>query len=390
MPLPLEQFSVLDLTQARSGPAAVRQLADWGARTLMVENPGGGSDVIGDRDGSDFQNLHRNKKSIALDLKRKEGREIFLRLARDADVVVENFRPDVKARLGIDYETLRHLNPRLVYASISGFGQEGPYRDRPGFDQIIQGMGGMMSVTGAPGQGPMRAGAAISDMAAGLYCAIGVLTALLERNVSGVGRWVQVSLLGAQIGMLDFQAARWLMDRKVPGQAGNDHPTGAPMGLFLTRDGHVNIGAAGQEMFSRLCKALDRPDLYEDQRFRSGGARVRNRDALNAEVNRTTEDWLSVDLIEALNAAGVPCGPVYSLDQTFADPHVRTMDLSARADHPTKGPVELVGQPVAFAGVPFVIRSTAPRLGEHTNETLRSLGLSVDEIGELKASKVVA
>jgi formyl-CoA transferase len=248
----------------------------------------------------------------------------------------------------------------------------------------------MMSVTGAPGQGPMRAGAAISDVAAGLYCAIGILTALLERNVTGVGRWVQVSLLGAQVGMLDFQAARWLMDHKVPEQAGNDHPTGSPMGLFRTRDGHVNIGAAGQEMFRRLCTALGRQDLYEDQRFRSGGSRVRNRESLSAEVNRATEAWASADLIEALNEAGVPCGPVYSLDQTFEDPHVKTMGLAARAEHPTKGPVELVGQPVAFAGSPFVIRSAAPSLGEHTDETLRGLGLNASEIAALKTAKVVA
>ncbi len=387
MPLPLETFSVLDLTQARAGPAAVRQLADWGARTLMIEKPGG-EDLIGRREGSDFQNLHRNKRSLALDLKQTEGREIFLRLVRDADVVVENFRPDVKDRLGIDFETLRQINPRLVYASISGFGQEGPYRFRPGLDQIIQGMGGMMSVTGAPGQGPMRAGAAISDMAAGLYCAIGVLTALLERNVTGVGRWVQVSLLGAQIGMLDFQAARWLMDRDVPGQAGNDHPTGAGMGLFEASDGLVNIAATGARLQGLFCSALGAEPLRAASRM--GEGRAADREALNAAINAVTRTWTCDELIERLNAVGVPCGPVYSLDQTFADPQVRTMDIAAPATHPTRGPIEMVGQPIAFEGEPFVIRSTAPGLGEHTDETLRGLGMDDSQIAALRSARIVA
>ena len=389
MPLPLESFSVLDLTQARAGPAAVRQLADWGARTLMIEKPVR-EDVIGHRDGSDFQNLHRNKKSLALDLKQSEGREIFLSLVKGTDVVVENFRPDVKDRLGIDYESLRQINPRLVYASISGFGQEGPYRLRPGLDQIIQGMGGMMSVTGEPGHGPMRAGAAISDMAAGLYCAIGVLTALLERNVTGVGRWVQVSLLGAQIGMLDFQAARWLMDHEVPGQAGNNHPTAAGMGLFEASDGLVNIAAGGNRMFGLLCTALEAETLEADPRFQSSAGRNANREALNAGITAATKTRTCGELIERLNAVGVPCGPVYSLDQTFGDPQVRTMDIAAPGLHPTRGPIEMVGQPVAFAGDPFVVRSTAPGLGEHTDETLRSLGMDDSRIEALRSARIVA
>jgi len=388
MALPLENYRVIDLTQARSGPAAVRQLADWGARTLMVENPRNTGDVIGRREGSDFQNLHRNKKSLALDLKRPEGREIFLRLVRDADVLVENFRPQVKRALGIDFETLHAINPRLVYASISGFGQEGPYRDRPGLDQIVQGMGGLMSVTGVPGEGPMRAGAAISDMAAGLYCAIGVLTALLERQVTGVGRWVQVSLLGAQIGMLDFQAARWLLDGEVPEPVGNDHPTAAPMGLFPASDGHVNIAAAGEAMFGRFCAALA-PDLPKDPRFQSSGDRVRHRAALNAVVGEITRRRSSAELIEVLNAAGVPCGPVYAMDQVFADPQVRFSGIAAPAQHPTDGPVQLVGQPIAFEGAPFVVRSTAPRLGEHTEETLRGLDLDEGQIAALRGAGVV-
>jgi len=389
-PLPLEHLTVLDLTQARAGPAAVRQLADWGAQTLMIENPAGGEGVIGHREGADFQNLHRNKRSLALDLKRPEGRRIFLRLAQQADAVVENFRPDVKSRLGIDYEAVRRINPRLVYASISGFGQEGPYRDRQGLDQIVQGMGGLMSVTGEPGRGPMRAGAAISDIAAGLYCASGILTALVERERTGVGRWVQVDLLGAQIGVMDFQAARWLVNRDVPGQVGNDHPTIAPMGLFQSSDGHVNVAAGGQRMFARLCAAIGREDLCGDPQFDSGKARLRNRAAVNAEIGRAIRTRTSAEWVELLNEAGVPCGPVYSVDQTFEDPHVKTTGMAAPAVHPTKGPIALVGQPVRFAGLPFAVRSAAPRLSEHTDEVLQGLGMSEREIEGLKGEGIVA
>ena len=261
-PLPLSRFKVIDLTRVRAGPTAVRQLADWGAEVIKIEAPPvPGEGLGGPRHGPDFQNLHRNKRSLTLDLKAPEGIEIFRKLVRDADVVVENYRPDVKTRLGIDYEALKAINPRLVYASISGFGQSGPYRDRPGFDQIAQGMGGLMSITGLPGQGPVRVGIPVADLSAGIFCAMGILVALLEREVSGQGQWVESSLLAAQIAMLDFQAARWLIAREVPEQAGNDHPTSIPTGVFRTRDGHINIASAGDEIFHRLCRALDAPGL---------------------------------------------------------------------------------------------------------------------------------
>lgn len=230
---PLARFRVLDLTRLRSGPTAVRQLGDWGAEIIKIETPEalGVSDGWGDsRLGPDFQNLHRNKKSLTLNLKDPEGLAIFKKMADTADVVIENFRPDVKFRLGIDYETLKQSNPRLVYASVSGFGQDGPYAKRPGYDQIVQGMGGLMAVTGLPGQGPVRAGIAVADSATGLYCALGILTALLEREESGLGQWVQTSLLESMIGMLDFQAARWLIGKEIPEQAGNDHPTSIRQG----------------------------------------------------------------------------------------------------------------------------------------------------------------
>src|ERR1051326_6929663 len=286
-PMPLSRFTVLDLTRVRAGPTAVRQLADWGAKVIKIETPhepGAGEAMGGPRHGPDFQNLHRNKRSLTLDLKSADGIEIFRKLVRGADVLVENYRPDVKTRLGIDYAALKALNPRLVYGSISGFGQSGPYRDRPGFDQIAQGMGGLMSITGLPGQGPVRVGIPVADLSAGIFCAMGILVALLEREVSGQGQWVESSLLAAQIAMLDFQAARWLIAREVPEQAGNDHPTSIPTGVFRTRDGYINIASAGDDIFRRLCQALDRPDLADHPDYQGGRDRSKNRKSLNAAI----------------------------------------------------------------------------------------------------------
>src|SRR6202046_272267 len=279
--MPLARFKVLDLTRVRAGPTCVRQLADWGAQVIKIEAPPSpGEGLGGPRLGPDFQNLHRNKRSLTLDLKAPDGIEIFRKLVRDADVVVENYRPDVKDRLGIGFEALAARNPRLIYASISGFGQDGPYRDRPGFDQIAQGMGGLMSITGEPGRGPMRVGIPVADLTAGIFAAMGILIALLEREQSGEGQWVKSSLLGAQISMLDFQAARWTIGKEVPGQAGNNHPTSIPTGVFATADGYINIAAAGDDIYRRLCKAMGAGALAGGARCGTGRARSQNRDAL--------------------------------------------------------------------------------------------------------------
>lgn len=388
MSLPLSRFKVLDLTRVRSGPTAVRQFADWGADVIMVEPKAGEGEIVGDRDGSDFQNLNRNKRSIALDLKSAEGREVFLRLARDADVLFENFRPEVKNRLGIDYETLNAINPRLVYVSISGFGQEGPYASRPGLDQVIQGLGGLMSVTGLPGQGPVRTGIAVADTSAGLFAAMGAMTALLEREVTGRGSWVRTSLLQAQIAVLDFQAARWLIDGKVPEQAGNDHPTAVPMGLFETSDGVVNIAAAGEAMFRTFCIAIGEPDLAEDPRFK-GMARRDNREALNAKIAGILITRPAAYWIESLNAAGVPCGPVNRMDEVFADPQVASLNIAqplARADGSV---MNLVGQPIEISGADPKPRTVAPAKGEHTDQILGAAGYSPEDIADLRARGVI-
>ena len=387
--LPLARFKVIDLTRARAGPTAVRQLADWGADVLKVEAPDDAATEVGSRHGFDFQNLHRNKRSLTLDLKAPEGREILKRLVERADVIVENYRPDVKHRLGIDYESLRVINPRLVYASISGFGQTGPYADRPGLDQIAQGMGGLMSITGLQGQGPVRVGIAIADMTAGIFCAMGILVALLEREESGAGQWVQSSLLAAQIAMLDFQAARWLLAKEVPEQAGNNHPTAIPTGVFATSDGHINIAAAGPELFARFCKAAGAEHLTSDPAYASGRARSKNRDQLNAAIEAITRTKSSADWIEVLNAAGVPCGPIYKMDEVFADPQVRHIGIARAVDHPQLGREELVGQAVELSRTPWALRTATPEKGAHTDEVLGALGYDAAAIASLRERGVV-
>ena len=387
--LPLARFKVIDLTRVRAGPTAVRQLADWGADVIKVEAPAGDAGLGGARLGPDFQNLHRNKRSITLDLKQPEGLEILKRLVRDADVVVENYRPDVKFRLGVDYESLRAINPRLVYASVSGFGQDGPYRDRPGFDQIAQGMGGLMSITGLPGQGPVRVGIPVADLTAGIFAAMGVLIALLEREESGEGQWVQSSLLAAQIAMLDFQAARWLIANEIPGQAGNNHPTSIPTGVFRTADGHINIAAAGDEIYRRLCNALGAEHLAIDPSYATDKARSDNRDRLNAAIEAITLHRPSAEWIERLNAAGVPSGPIYRMDEVFADPQVRHIGIATPVEHQKLGHIELVGQAITLSRTPWELRTATPEAGQHTDSVLRELGYSDADISTLRERKVV-
>ncbi len=383
---------LLDLTRVRAGPSCVRQFADFGADVIKIESPPGvdpNEGMGGARSGSDFQNLHRNKRAITLNLKLAEGKEVFARLARTADVVVENYRPDVKFRLGVDYASLEKINPRIILASISGFGQDGPYAERPGFDQIAQGMSGLMSVTGFPGQGPVRTGAAIADVSAGLIAALGVMTALIERERSGRGQWVQSSLLHAGITLLDFQAARYLKEGEVPPQVGNDHPTSMPTSAYKTADGHINVAASGDGMWQRLCKAIGREALLERPEFKDQPARAKNRVALNAELNAALAQKSSAQWIDALNQAGVPCGPIYAMDQVFADPQVQHIQAAAEVRHPKLGRFRVVNQAARLSRTPASMASATPELGEHTDEVLAEVGYSAAEIAGLRDRKVV-
>jgi crotonobetainyl-CoA:carnitine CoA-transferase CaiB-like acyl-CoA transferase len=395
MPFPraskaLARFTVLDLTRVRAGPTCVRQLADWGANVIKIESPPGVEDQMGGpREGSDFQNLHRNKRSMTLNLKSPEGLAAFKRMAKKADVVVENFRPDVKKRLGIEYKTLSRINPRLVYASISGFGQTGPYANRPGFDQIAQGMGGLMSITGLPGQGPVRAGIPIADLTAGLFASLGILVALLEREKSKKGQYIQTSLLQAQIFMLDFQGSRYLVNGEVPKQAGNNHPTSIPTGVFKTKDGYINIATAGQKTWQRFCEAVSATALMAKAEYKTPEARSKNRDALSAEIDNYLAGATSAEWVDRLNKAGVPSGPIYSIDQVFADPQVQHLGIVQAVTRKDKSKMRLLGQPVVLSRTPSRLTARPPGLGEHTDAILKEFGFKAREIAALHQAKAL-
>ncbi|MGH7081370.1 MAG: CaiB/BaiF CoA transferase family protein [Acetobacteraceae bacterium] len=388
--LPLSTLTVLDLTLARAGPTAVRHLADWGAKVIRIEPPSTSSEgIAGDRDGPDFQNLHRNKRMIALNLKTSAGHAAFMRLAAKADVIVENMRAGVKHRLGIAYEDVRALNPRIVYASISGFGQDGPYGSRAGVDQIAQGMGGLMSITGLSGQGPVRVGIPIADLTAGNLLALGVMVALYERERTGVGRWVQTSLLEAQVFMLDFQATRWLMKHEVAPQAGNDHPTGIPTGVFPASDGLINIAASSARLWGRFCEAIGRPEWKAKEGWQTQQGRSAARAAINAAIAEVTREKPASHWIELFAEAGIPCGPINTIDKVFADPQVGHLGMARAVTHPRLGRIELVGSAISLSGVPKEIRSPTPEAGQHTEEVLREVGFSDAEITGMRAEGAI-
>jgi crotonobetainyl-CoA:carnitine CoA-transferase CaiB-like acyl-CoA transferase len=386
----LQRFQVIDLTQVRAGPTACRQLADWGADVIQVQMPEHmrGDDTLGGQDGSDYQYTHRNKRSITLNLKQPEGIVTLKRLIAQADVVVENFRPDVKFRLGIDYETLSADNPGLVYASISGFGQTGPLAERPGFDQIAQGMGGLMSVTGLPGSGPVRVGIPIADLCAGIFAAQGILVALLERESSGKGQWVQTSLLQAMVYMMDFQTARYTIDGEVPAQAGNFHPTSIPTGAYKARDGYLNIAVFGSKIWERFCQILGAAEWVTDERYHDKAARSVNRDSLNAEINQRLATHDRSYWIRQFNEGGVACGLISDMREVFEEPQLQHLDMVKEVESSRLGPQRLVGQPMHLERTPSTIVRAAPRRGEHTEEVLLELGLGRDELARMKAAGV--
>ena len=389
---PLSRFTIIDLTRVRSGPTAVRHLADWGANVVKIEAPAAvdkSKGMGGARNGSDYQNIHRNKRSLTLNLKEIAGHDILMKLVETADVVVENYRPDVKQRLKIDYQTLKTVNPGIILASISGFGQDGPYVKRPGVDQIAQGMGGLMSITGLPGQGPVRVGIPIADLSAGNYTTIGILISLLEREQSGEGQWVHTSLLESMISMLDFQAARWTVSGEVAPQAGNNHPTTIPTGVFKTKDGHINIASAGDIIWGRLCDVLGDPDMASNPDFDNGEKRSENRVAVNASIEAQTQKRTSAEWIKALEEAGVPCGPIYNIDEVFADPQVQHVGMTHPVSHDELGVMDLIGQPINMSRYDPRTGMPTPDSGQHTDEILAEYGYDADHISKLRAEGVI-
>ena len=388
----LQGLKLLDLTRVRSGPSAVRQFADWGADVIKIETPDSidsNGDLSGRREGSDFQNLHRNKRSMTLNLKSKDGLKIFKELIKNTDILVENFRPNVKKRLGINYEIMEKINPRLIYASISGFGQSGPYSDLPGFDQVAQGMGGLMSVTGFEGNGPLRVGIPVADLSAGLHCALGILTALYERERSGLGQCVSASLLESQVSMLDFQAARYLVSEEIAGQTGNDHPTMAPMGVFRTADGYINIASTGEAMWRRLCNALDIKESLDDKDFEDDTARTKNRKKLTNIITQALSINTNNDWIKKLNKASIPCGPINNIQEVFNDPQIMHSAIAQTVIHPELGEIKLVGQAMKLSRTPSKLKTAAPNKGEHTNIILKELGYNSESIAKFKMEKVI-
>ena len=393
MTLPLSDYTILDLTIARAGPTAVRLLADWGAKVIRIEPPpdAGLTDVTGGRLSPDSQNLHRNKRGMTINLKSADGHALFLKLAAKADVVVENFRKDVKYRLGIDYEAVKKVNPGIVYASVSGFGQDGPYSERPGVDQVVQGMSGLMSVTGQPGEGPMRVGIAISDTSAGMFLGQGVLMALLHREKTGEGSWVHTSLLESMLSKLDFQGARYTMAGEVPGQEGNNHPTNSPMGVFHTLDGMVNLAASTNKMFAAFTAAVGQPGLAENEKFRNTRGRIANRHELWQLINGITTGMMTAELVELANDAGCPCGPIYDIAEAFEDEHVRTLKMRRTTSREEMGKFDLVRSPINMSTFPISdhFERPGPVLGEHTDEVLIEMGFNAEDINRLRQAGAI-
>jgi crotonobetainyl-CoA:carnitine CoA-transferase CaiB-like acyl-CoA transferase len=394
---PLSKMKVLDLTQVMAGPFCCQLLADMGADVTKVEPPGTGDQArramgfkMKGEDTAAFIAINRNKKSITLNLKKEEGREIFYRLAQKSDVLVENYRPGVAKRLGIDYETLKEISPRLIHASISGFGQTGPYADRAGYDLIAQGMSGVMSVTGEPGGPPAKSGVPISDLSAGLFCAFGILAAYVAREEIGRGQYIDTSLFEGALAFSIWETAELWATGRVPQPFGSAHRLNAPYQALKTRDGYLNVGPNNQRLWMRFCEALGRKDLTEDRRFSTNEDRMNHREELVEELEsvlkeRDTDEWEKLLLEE-----GVPVGPIYNYKQVFEDPHTQAREMVVEMEHPVEGTVRSLGIPVKLSETPAEIRYPAPLLGEHTEETLaQELGYSKAHIADLRERKVI-
>lgn len=402
MPAALSHIRVLDLSRILAGPWAGQMLADFGAEVIKVERPGCGDDTRGwgppfikDQDGNPgdaayFQSANRGKQSIAIDMTAPEGQALIKRLATEVDVVIENYKVGGLKKYGLDYESLKAVNPKLIYCSVTGFGQDGPYSSRAGYDFMIQAMGGLMSVTGDPDGQPMKVGVALADVMTGLYACNAVQAALLHRNETGVGQHIDMALLDVQVATLANQAMNFLVGGKAPSRLGNAHPNIVPYEAFPTSDGHIILAVGNDGQFAKFCELAGAPDLATNPAFLTNSLRVENRADLTpvvAELMRTRpSDWW----LENLSAKGVPCGPINTLDKVFEDEQVKHRKMQIELDHPVAGKVPAVANPVKFSETPIEYNSAPPILGQHTDKVLAGMGLSEEEITQLKAQKVVA
>ncbi len=391
----LDGIRIIDFSKALAGPYCTMLLADMGAEVIKVEMPGSGDDSRGwgppfiEGEAAYFLSVNRNKKSITLNLKDPKAKEIALKIIEKADIVLESNRPGVMTKLGLDYETVKKINPGIIYCSISGFGQTGPYSKRPGFDQVIQGYGGIMGLTGEKGGGPLKVGIAVTDIATGMFAATGILTALYHRERTGQGQHVDASMLDGQVSWLTYQAGRYLASGNVPQRIGSAHPLIVPYQDFEASDGFINIAAGNDNLWKKFCAVTDLSDIADDPKFATNPKRVENRDEVveivSKKINtKTMQEWLDI-----LNDAGVPCGPIYTVDQIFNDPQVLAREMLVEVDHPKCGKIQVTGSPIKLSETPAEITTHPPMLGEHNSSILQEFGFSEEDITKLKEDKVI-
>jgi formyl-CoA transferase len=390
MGLPLEGLTVIDLSRALAGPYCTMMLGDLGADIIKVEEPGNGDlsrswgPPFVNGESAYFLSINRNKRSVTLNLKNEEAKKILWRLIATGDVLVENFPPGTAERLGFGYSIVHEANPRLVYCSISGFGQSGPYRSQPAFDQILQGLGGLMSLTGEKDGPPTRVGVPIVDITSGMFAAYATMAALYSRAATGQGQQVDTSLLGSELALLTYQAGRFFATGESPERSGNRHPTIAPYEYFHTADGYVNVACGTAVQWPRFCDALGLHDFVEDARFATNKDRLAHRDELATIIEAQTTKLPTAEVVKVLEAAGVPCGPILNLQQVFEHPQVEHLGLKRTIDHPSAGPIDVVQMPFQLSETPGSIRKPPPLLGQHTEEVLSSIGYSSNEIETLR------